>query len=223
MRHEILQQILRVGLLPNAYRDDFDEMKGVVEATLRGGCPAFEFVNRGPGAVRLFEALATHFRADHSDLLLGAGTVIEAGTAAQYINAGAQFIVGPSFDRDVASLCGRRGVPYIPGVATATEVSDALAAGADVLKVFPARELGGPTFLRAILGPFPDTPLMPSGGVSTEPGQLRAYIDAGAVCVSIGGALFAAQTIGQRDWESIEAGVSLTVRAIADARVSPSR
>ncbi len=213
-----LNEIVRVGVMPNFYVDDAAAAATIARAAVVGGCTVLEFVNRGPSAVDVFTTLAAEARRDLPSLVLGAGTVTEPATAAQYVNAGARFIVGPNLNVDVARLCARRGAVYAAGVATATELSAALEAGADLLKLFPARELGGPAAVRALLGPFAHAPIMPSGGVSADAAEVRAYVEAGAVCLSIGGALFPRDAIAAGDWPRLEAGFRAAVEAVAAAR-----
>ena len=217
-RHATVGQILASGLMPNFTADTFEAAFGVARATFAGGCTVLEFLNRGPAAAGVFAQLAERCRAELPGLLLGGGTITEAATAGQYINAGAAFIVAPNFNAEVAALCNRRGVPYLPGCGTATEISDALAAGSDIAKVFPGPSLGGPGFVRAVLGPLPHALLMPSGGVGIEDHELAEWFGAGVGCVSIGSDLLPARDIASADWPAIEARVRTVVERIARVR-----
>ena len=203
-RAGVTQFIVDGGLMPNFATTDEAAAIGVAQAVLAGGCPVLEFLNRGDGAAATFECLAAWARTNAPDLLLGAGTITEAGTAARFINSGARFVVGPNFNPDVAVVCNRLGIPYVPGCGTATEMSDALAAGADIVKFFPAPFLGGPPAVKALLGPFPDMLVMPSGGVETSRESLEGWFAAGVAAVSVGGSLISAQILAERDWARLE-------------------
>lgn len=217
-RHEIVGRILSSGLMPNYTADNDEAAFGVAAATLAGGCGVLEFLNRGPEAASVFARLAARVRMELPGLLLGGGTVTEQATAAQYINAGAQFVVGPNFNPEVARVCNRRGIPYVPGCGTASEISDALASGADIVKVFPGPSLGGPGVVKAVLGPLPHALLMPSGGVGIEEAELREWFGAGVACVSVGGDLFPREAIKRGEWAAIEASVRTVVDRLARIR-----
>jgi 2-dehydro-3-deoxyphosphogluconate aldolase/(4S)-4-hydroxy-2-oxoglutarate aldolase len=220
-RPYVTVRIIERGVMPNFATGDPETAIGVARAILEGGCDVLEFLNRGPGAAAAFEALAAWARAEAPSLLLGAGTITEPASAAQFINAGAAFIVGPNFNAEVAAICGRLGVPYVPGCGTATEVSNALAAGADIVKLFPAPFLGGPPAVRALLGPFPHALFMPSGGVETDEASLRGWFAAGVAAVSIGGALISADVLARRDWAALTAETARVVKTIDAVRGTP--
>ena len=217
-RHSLNGRILASGLMPNFTASDSGAAFGVAQATCRGGCTVLEFLNRGPGAAGIFARLAERCRAELPELLLGGGTITEPGTAAEYINAGAQFIVAPNLNPGVARVCNRRGIPYLPGCGTASEISDAMEAGADIVKVFPGPSLGGPEFVRAVLGPYPNALLMPSGGVGIEEAELADWFAAGVCCVSIGGDLLPAGEIARGEFGAIEDRVRAVVARIQRAR-----
>ncbi len=160
-RHEVVRHLFRARIVPLFYAEDSEVARRVLDACAAGGALVVEFTLRGPRALMTFGHLVAHAQAAWSDLLLGAGTVWDAPTAAAAIEAGAAFVVSPVFDPAVAQVCHRRGVLYIPGAATPTEVARAAAAGAGVVKLFPAAPLGGPAYLKAIRAVMPDVPLMP--------------------------------------------------------------
>lgn len=210
--------ILECGLMPNFATTEFDIALGVARATWSGGCPILEFLNRGVGAAAVFARLAEQMRVEAPDLLLGAGTVTEPGSAAEFINAGAAFIVGPNSNPAVAAVCGRMGIPYVPGCGTATEIGDAMASGSDIIKFFPAPFLGGPGAVRALLGPYPHLVLLPSGGVETGEDSLRSWFDAGVSAVSVGGSLISAEIVGTRDWDGLAARTQEVMAAVRRVR-----
>jgi 2-dehydro-3-deoxyphosphogluconate aldolase/(4S)-4-hydroxy-2-oxoglutarate aldolase len=217
-RFDRTRRILECGLMPNFATADANTAIAIARALVEGGCPVVEFLNRGAGAAAAFERLAEWARRESPGMLLGAGTITEAGSAAQFINAGAEFIVAPNLNRGVAAVCNRLGVPYIPGCGTATEISDALAAGVDVVKLFPAPFLGGPAAVRALRGPFPHVQLMPSGGVEADDDSLRAWFEAGVAAVSVGGALVSGRIVAEGRWDQLRAETSRVVATIAAIR-----
>jgi 2-dehydro-3-deoxyphosphogluconate aldolase/(4S)-4-hydroxy-2-oxoglutarate aldolase len=203
-RHALTARILSTKLMPNFATSHDEISRGVARAVLAGGCDVLEFLNRGDGAAACFARLAEWARKEAPALLLGAGTITEPGSAAQFINAGALFIVGPNFHPGVADVCNRAGIPYVPGCGTATEVSNAMAAGSDIIKFFPAPFLGGPAAVKALRGPFPQVLFMPSGGVETDLASLQAWFGAGVAAVSVGGALVSEKIVLERDWNTLE-------------------
>jgi len=161
----------------------------VLEALHAAGFRIVEFTNRAPGNVDVFRTLVAEAGRRLPGLVLGAGTILDVAQAEAFHAAGAAFIVAPHLDTDVGAWCAARGVPWCPGTGTATEMVRAHRAGAALIKVFPADALGGPAFIRAVRGPLPDLPLMPSGGVTLDDENLRAWFAAGAACVGIGSQL----------------------------------
>jgi len=175
-----------------------------VLAALHGaGFRVVEFTNRQPGNVDVFRDLAAAAAARLPGLVLGAGTILDAAQAAAFHAAGAAFIVAPHLDPETGAWCAARGVPWCPGTGTVTEMMLAHRAGAAVIKVFPADALGGPAFLKAVRGPLPWLALMPSGGVTPEAENLRAWFAAGAHCVGIGSHLVDAGSIAARRFDVV--------------------
>ena len=159
-RMTIFQTILDTGLVPLFFHPDNEVARQTVAACADGGAKVVEFTNRSEGALAVFSALAEKFRHTHPSLILGTGSVLDAPTAALFIAQGSRFIVSPIFNPEVALLCNRRKVPYIPGCSTPTEISKAEEAGAEIVKVFPA----SPETIKAVLGPMPWSRLMPRTG-----------------------------------------------------------
>jgi 2-dehydro-3-deoxyphosphogluconate aldolase/(4S)-4-hydroxy-2-oxoglutarate aldolase len=184
------------GLVAVVRAESADVADGIAGACREGGVGAIEITFTVPGAQEVIAGLAKRFSND--GLLIGAGTVLDPETARIAILAGAQFVVSPSLDARTAQLCRRYQVPYMPGASTATEVVRALEEGADIVKVFPG-EILGPAFVKAILGPLPHAPLMPTGGVALD--NAAEWIRAGAVALGVGGNLTASAKTG--DYGSI--------------------
>ena len=152
---EVISQMRATGMVPVFYHADIEVAKKVMTACYEGGVRVFEFTNRGEFAHEIFAQLSKFAAAHCPDMILGAGSVVDAGTAALYLQLGANFIVGPLFNAEVARVCNRRLVPYIPGCGTVTEIGTAQEVGCDVCKVFPAGEVGGPAFVKNIKAPMP--------------------------------------------------------------------
>lgn len=217
LRHRVIEEILEVGLIPVFYNDDIEVVKNVVKACFDGGTRTIEFTNRGDRAYDVFNELSTWCDGELPDVILGAGTVIDPATAVQYINAGANFIVGPMFSPEVAMACNRRRVLYIPGCQTPTEISEAEEMGADIIKLFPAIVLT-PRFVKALLGPSPHTHLMPSGGIRVEMENITEWIEAGAVALNIGSELIRRDLVEGRKFEAIKENVAHCIAWIDKAR-----
>lgn len=199
-RLEVYQTIIESGLVPLHYNPDIETIKKAVIACVEGGSGIFEFTNRGDGAFRVFEELNAFCRKEFPNLILGVGSVVDQGTAALYINAGTDFVVGSLFNPDIAKLCNRRKIGYIPGCATATEIANAEELGAEIIKIFPGSTIGGPKFVKSILAPTPWSLIIPTGGVSADKENLAGWFKAGVCAVGMGSALFPKQSIQGGDF-----------------------
>jgi 2-dehydro-3-deoxyphosphogluconate aldolase / (4S)-4-hydroxy-2-oxoglutarate aldolase len=173
-----------------------------------------EFTNRGDFAAQVFVDVARHFAKADPSVIMGAGSVVDAPTAGIYIANGARFVVGPLLSADVARVCNRRGIPYSPGCASATEIGDAQELGCEIVKVFPGSSVGGPDFVRSVMGPMPWTRIMPTGGVEPTEESLRKWFGAGIATCGIGSGLITKQLLDAGDYKGIEETVRRTVRLI---------
>lgn len=203
------------GLVPLFYEPDPEAACRLAAACVEGGARVVELTDRGPGALAAFAAVAERLR--RSGVWVGAGSVMDAPTAAHYAAAGARFIVSPSLDPATARLCNRRKLPYLPGCMTPGEISRAEELGAEIVKVFPGA-VGGPEFVRAVRGPMPWTSILPTGGVSVSADSIGAWIGAGACAVGIGSALFPDADRRQGAYGRIAARVADALACITDAR-----
>ncbi len=206
------------GVVPVFSHPDPETVLEVVRACVRGGAPCVEFTNRGDFMFQVFQEVSRELGRAGDKALLGVGSILDAPTAALYISAGARFVVGPVLDPDTARLCNKRMVAYSPGCGSATEIMQAQELGADIVKVFPGESVGGPAFVKAVLGPMPWTRIMPTGGVEPTRESLTEWFGAGIVACGIGSKLITAQRLKDRDWGGIEQAVRETVAAIADIR-----
>lgn len=199
---QVIQKIGDTRIVPVFYNSSADVAVQVIKACYDGGIRAFEFTNRGDFAHEVFAAVAKYTARECPEMALGAGSITDAPTAALYMQEGADFIVGPLFNPDVAKVCNRRCVPYVPGCGSVTEVGFAQEAGCDIVKVFPGDVLG-PKFVKAMLAPMPWTKVMVTGGVEPARENLIGWKNAGAFCVGMGSKLFPKDRIENKDWAYI--------------------
>ena len=217
-RLQVLNTIVDVGLVPVFYHPDVEVAKNVAAACASGGARVVEFTNRGDFAPEVFKALSLYLAQEHPDVILGVGSVVDAPTAALYIAYGANFVVGPLLNPDVARLCNRRKIAYSPGCGSASEIAMAEELGVEIVKVFPGTSVGGPAFVRSVLGPCPWTSIMPTGGVDATEESIRAWFGAGVACVGIGSKLIRKEWVAARDWMAITAQVRKVLAWIQQAR-----
>ncbi len=199
---EVLSVMKNTGMIPVFYNSDIEISKNVVKACYEGGVRAFEYTNRGECAHEVFGELVKYAAKECPEMILGIGSIVDAPTAALYIQLGANFIVGPLFNPDVAKVANRRLVPYTPGCGSVSEVGFAQEAGCDVCKVFPGDVLGT-GFVKGLKAPMPWSNLMVTGGVKPEEANLKSWFDSGADSVGMGSNLFPADMIKAGNWAGI--------------------
>ncbi len=216
-RLKVITSMIETGVVPLFYHADPEIAAQVIRSCLDGGARCIEFTNRGDGAHLIFAELMKRFQGD-TRLILGAGTIIDPVTAALYIQLGANFIVGPNLNPEVARLCNRRKIPYTPGCGTASEISNAEELGVEICKIFPAGELGGPAFVQAVKGPMPWARLMPTGGVTPDKENIFAWIQAGVACIGLGSKFISNQLIESRDFPALTAGIKQVLVWVQEAR-----
>jgi 2-dehydro-3-deoxyphosphogluconate aldolase/(4S)-4-hydroxy-2-oxoglutarate aldolase len=200
---QFLEAISATGMVPVYYHQDAETAKNVVKACYEGGVRVFEFTNRGDFAHEVFTELMKYAVKECPKLILGVGSIVDAGTAALYLQLGANFVVGPSFNPDVAKVCNRRLIPYTPGCGSVSEIGFAQEAGCDLCKIFPAGSVGGPSFVSNIKGPMPWSMIMATGAVEPTEENLSAWFKAGVTCVGMGSKLFPKEAIQTGQWEVI--------------------
>jgi len=202
-RLEVLNEIVDGGLVPLYYNPDIEIVKKAIGAAAAGGARVFEFTNRGDNAYQLFPELVKYFAKEEPSLILGVGSVLDPGTASLYLSSGANFIVGSVMNPDVARLCNRRKVPYMPGCGTATEISFAEEMGVEIVKIFPGSAVGGPGFVKAVLAPTPWTRIMPTGGVKADQDNINEWFAAGVTAVGMGSGMFKKDWINEGKFDAI--------------------
>ena len=197
--------IRKSGIVPVFYNADVELTKKVVKACYDGGIRAFEFTNRGDGAHKVFEQLMAFVRAECPEMALGAGTMLDAPTAALYIQMGADFLVSPCLVEEIVPLANRRGVPYSPGCGSVSEMVRGMELGCDLVKVFPAGNVGGPSFVKNVLGPLPWAMVMATGAVEPTEENLTAWAKSGVTAVGMGSKLFPKDVLKAGDWKAVSA------------------
>ena len=214
---QVLTAIGETGIVPVFYNGDVEVAKKVLKACYDGGIRAFEFANRGDFAQEVFGELVKYANAELPGMIVGIGSVVDPGTAALYIQLGANFVVGPLFNPAIAPICNRRNIPYAPGCGTVTEVGMAQEAGCDLCKVFPGDVLG-PAFVKGLRAPMPWSRLMVTGGVKPTRENLEGWFKAGVYCVGMGSNLFPKDAIAAGDWARISALCADALKIVKEVR-----
>ncbi len=215
-KEEIIRVMRETGVVPLFTHDEAGEALAVVEAAYRGGVRAFEFTNRRANSFEVFSHIIRE-RERFPGLMLGIGTVMDGPTTQKFIDAGADFIISPILKVEMAEVCNRQNVAWIPGAATLTEIVTARDNGAAVIKVFPGSVLG-PGFVSSIMPVVPDLRLMITGGVEPTKESLSKWLNAGAMCVGLGSQLFTKDILQSRDWEALFEKVAGTLKVVSDIR-----
>ncbi len=202
-RIAVALEMKKQGVIPVFYHPDAEVCKEVLRAGYAAGIRVFEFTNRGDFAHEVFGALNRWAEAELPEMMLGAGSVVDAPTATLYIQLGAAFIVSPLLNEAMAPVCNRRKILWIPGCGSLSEIGRAEELGAEIVKIFPGSSVGGPEFVKAVKGPCPWSSIMPTGGVEPTEENLKAWFDAGVACVGMGSNLFPKKLIESRSWDRI--------------------
>ncbi len=210
-RQAVIQKIAAAGLVAVVRAESSEQAAKIADACIAGGVAAIEITFTVPGAADTIKDLVRTYKS--GEIIIGAGTVLDSETARIAILAGAQYVVSPSINFETIKLCNRYQIPVMPGCGTIKEIVEAMEAGADIIKVFPGETLG-PAFVKAVKGPLPQAPLMPTGGVSLD--NVGDWIKAGCVAVGVGGNLTGGAKKG--DWQSITAIAKEFVAKIHAAR-----
>jgi 2-dehydro-3-deoxyphosphogluconate aldolase/(4S)-4-hydroxy-2-oxoglutarate aldolase len=210
---EVLGRIREIGVVPVVRASSAEEAMQVVEAIKEGGVPVLEITMTVPRAVRVIEQLADRYG---SEVVVGAGTVLDPETARACILAGAAFVVSPALNTATIELCRRYSVACMPGALTPTEVVTAWQAGADVVKVFPCGALGGAKYLKSLKAPLPQIEMIPTGGVSLQ--TAAEFIRAGALALGVGADLVDTKAIRSGDARKVTEAARAYVTAVRAAR-----
>lgn len=207
------------GMIPLFYDPDIEISKNIVQACYQGGARLLEFTNRGDFAHEVFRELIRFANESLPGMIIGVGSVTDAASASYYLMNGANFIITPVFREDIAIVCNRRKVLWSPGCGSLTEIAKAEEMGAEIVKLFPGN-IYGPEFVKAIKGPQPWTSIMPTGGVTTEKENLKAWFDAGVSCVGLGSKLISKELVKNQDYEQISNTIKKTLALIQTLKQS---
>jgi 2-dehydro-3-deoxyphosphogluconate aldolase/(4S)-4-hydroxy-2-oxoglutarate aldolase len=218
-RVDVILKMREAGIVPVFYHKDPEVCRNVIKSCFAGGIQVFEFTNRGDYAHELFSDLNKWAEKEVPEMVMGAGSVVDAGTASIYIQLGANFIVSPVLNQDMAKVCNRRKILWSPGCGSLSEINYAEELGAEIVKIFPGSSVGGPEFVKAIKGPCPWTSIMPTGGVEPTKDNLKDWFNAGVTCVGIGSNLITKELIKNRDWEGLTNRVTEAVKIVREVRV----
>lgn len=216
-RIEVAQVMKETGMVPLFYHPDIELGKKVLRACFDGGARLIEFTARGDFAYEVFLELNKFALKELPGMIMGVGSITDAGAASMFMQMGANFIVTPTLREDIAIVCNRRKVLWSPGCGTLTEINRAEELGCEIIKLFPGSTYG-PGFVKAIKGPQPWTSIMPTGGVSTEEDNLKGWFGAGVTCVGMGSQLISKDILASKDYAGLEAKVKDTLALIKNIR-----
>lgn len=199
-RIEVALKMKETGMVPVFYHQDIEVCKAVVKACYDGGVRLFEFTNRGDFASLVFAELNKWAIKECPEMIMGVGSIVDEATAAMYIALGTNFVVAPLIDEATAKVCNKRKIAWSPGCGSVTEIGRAHELGAEVVKIFPGSQVGGPSFVKAVKGPMPWASIMPTGGVSPTEDNLKQWFDAGVTCVGMGSQLFPNEVLAEKNY-----------------------
>ncbi|HSJ67963.1 MAG TPA: hypothetical protein VK921_09825 [Anditalea sp.] len=209
---QLLASISKTGIIPVFNHKDIDVAKAVLDAAYNAGIRVFEFTNREANALAVFKALKIYAE-KYDDLYLGIGTIFTVQQVKEYLYAEADFIVSPALIPEVAKYCEMKGIFWVPGCATLSEVFQAKKLGATLVKAFPGNLLG-PDFIKAVLSVMPDIKMMPTGGVEPTEDNLREWFGAGVTCVGMGSQLFRKDWLSEKQYDSLQEKITHTISIV---------
>lgn len=216
-KQSIVDQAIETGIVPLFTHNDLETCVGVLKAAYEAGIRVFEFTNRTEKSLENFKQLVTIKSKQMPDMALGIGTIYDVGTAQNYLDIGAEFIVAPVLNPAVGALCKEHSIPWMPGVMTVTEVYNARQAGAEMIKIFPGDAVGS-KFVKSLRSPMADVKLMVTGGVSPTKESLSEWFGAGANCVGLGSQLAPKEVIMAKDFNKIREIMKHAIAIIGQVR-----
>ncbi|MEC8547295.1 MAG: bifunctional 4-hydroxy-2-oxoglutarate aldolase/2-dehydro-3-deoxy-phosphogluconate aldolase [Bacteroidota bacterium] len=212
-RLEVVTKMMETGMVPLFYHSDVEVAKKTLKACYQGGARLLEFTSRGDFAYQIFDQLNKYVLAELPEMIMGVGSITDAAAASLYMQLGANFIVTPVLREDIAIVCNRRKILWSAGCGSLTEISKAEELGGEIIKLFPGSTYG-PEFVKAVKGPQPWTNIMPTGGVSTEEDNLKAWFESGVVCVGMGSKLISNEILANKDYNGLQKKVKNTLELI---------
>ncbi|MFC4220696.1 bifunctional 4-hydroxy-2-oxoglutarate aldolase/2-dehydro-3-deoxy-phosphogluconate aldolase [Flagellimonas marina] len=218
-RLEVAKVMQETGMVPLFYHPDVELGKKVLKACYDGGARLLEFTARGDFAYEVFSELNKYALSELPGMIMGVGSITDASAASLFIQMGANFIVTPSLREDIAVTCNRRKIMYSPGCGSLTEINRAEELGVEIIKLFPGSTYG-PGFVKAIKGPQPWTSIMPTGGVSTETDNLKAWFASGVTCVGMGSQLISNRILELAEFDELVQKVENTIKLIKEIKAS---
>ncbi len=216
-RIEVAHVMKETGMVPLFYHPNIELGKKVMKACYDGGARLMEFTARGDFSFEVFLELNKFAIKELPGMIMGVGSITDAGAASMFMQMGANFIVTPSLREDIAIACNRRKVLWSPGCGTLTEINRAEELGCEIIKLFPGSTYG-PGFVKAIKGPQPWTSVMPTGGVTTKESNLKGWFDAGVTCVGMGSQLISKDILANQDYDLLKQRVSDALSLIKSLR-----
>ena len=212
-RLEVVTKMMETGMVPLFYHSDVEVAKKILKACYQGGARLLEFTSRGDFAYQIFDQLNKYVLAELPEMIMGVGSITDAAAASLYMQLGANFIVTPVLREDIAIVCNRRKILWSAGCGSLTEISKAEELGGEIIKLFPGSTYG-PEFVKAVKGPQPWTYIMPTGGVSTEEDNLKAWFESGVACVGMGSKLISNEILANEDYKGLQKKVKNTLELI---------
>ncbi len=212
-RLEVVTKMMETGMVPLFYHSDVEVAKKTLKACYQGGARLLEFTSRGDFAYQIFDQLNKYVLTELPEMIMGVGSITDAAAASLYMQLGANFIVTPVLREDIAIVCNRKKILWSAGCGSLTEISKAEELGGEIIKLFPGSTYG-PEFVKAVKGPQPWTNIMPTGGVSTEEDNLKAWFESGVVCVGMGSKLISNEILANEDYNGLQKKVKNTLELI---------
>ena len=212
-RIQVINKMMESRMVPLFYHSDFQVAKNILQACYNGGARLIEFTNRGDFAIEVFSKLIKFASKELPGMIVGIGSVTDSAAASQYMLLGANFVVTPLLREDIAIVCNRRKVLWIPGCGSLSEIAKAEEMGCEFIKLFPGN-VYGPDFIKSVKAPQPWSSIMPTGGVSIEESNLLGWFKAGADCVGLGSKLISKEVLINQDFKKLEKNVLDTIQFI---------
>ena len=212
-RIQVINKMMELRMVPLFYHSDFQVAKNILQACYNGGARLIEFTNRGDFAIEVFSKLIKFASKELPGMIVGIGSVTDSAAASQYMLLGANFVVTPVLREDIAIVCNRRKVLWIPGCGSLSEIAKAEEMGCELIKLFPGN-IYGPDFIKSVKAPQPWSSIMPTGGVSIEQSNLLGWFKAGADCVGLGSKLISKEILSNQDFKKLEKNVLDTLQFI---------
>ena len=212
-RIQVINKMMELRMVPLFYNSDFQVAKNILQACYNGGARLIEFTNRADFAIEVFSKLIKFASKELPGMIVGIGSVTDSAAASQYMLLGANFVVTPVLREDIATVCNRRKVLWIPGCGSLSEIAKAEEMGCELIKLFPGN-VYGPDFIKSVKAPQPWSSIMPTGGVSIEQSNLLGWFKAGADCVGLGSKLISKEILINQDFKKLEKNVLDTLQFI---------